>query len=269
MVNLLRTEDAQAFWREIHRSVFQNPYIYIDALTLGLQSEQTNTWVVADDGPIAFIFRYYNTVQLFFCGPSAKLNACAFRIAGFLSQYDFDMISGEAALIRSVSAELKGYRMTEGVIMARRECPTAVSEPFELAAPEDCPEIAALICSDEAIGGHYRAEQLACQLRGRMLHEHCRNLIVRRDGRIAAHFGTYAETKEFAVLGGLITHPDFRGEGLGRALQDALSGMLLKEEKLPLLYCFEETTRNWYARFGWSPITNCAKLEKRKETADA
>ena len=263
MIRQLQNAELPAFLDTVRKDYMQNPYIYIDALTLGLESVQTSAWIVEDVCFLGYVFRYYHSIQLFSCPEPEYADTFADEAAAFLARADYDMISGDAACLRRVNRQLREYKFTEGVIMSLREA-SPKEAGIETAGPSDCDEIAALICSDASIGGHYQTKALSLQLQGRMLHENCRNLVIRKDGRIAAHFGTYAETDEFAILGGLITAPDYRGKGFGATLQAQLASLLLREGKHPLLYCFQKNTQAWYARYGWQPVRRCAKLERIK-----
>lgn len=261
MIRQLTDAEAPAFLDRIRADYLQNPYIFIDTLTLGLDTEQTSAWIVETDRFLGYIFRYYSSIQLFSAREPGCTEQFAAETAAYLSDHCFDMISGSVSCLREIFPHLKGYRMTEGVIMAQHH---AAEQSFgiESAALSDCDEIAELICSDVSIGGHYRKEELSAQLKGRMLHEHCRNLVIRENGRIIAHFATYAETDAFAILGGLITTPTCRGKGCGAALQAQLASTLLQEGKLPLLYCYRPETQAWYERRGWEAVQGCAKLER-------
>ena len=261
MIRQLTEADAPAFLDKVGTDYLQNPYIYIDALTLGLSSEQTSAWVVEDGRFLGYIFRYYNSIQLFSAREPNRTKQFAAETAAFLSDHSFDMISGSDSCLREIVPRLKGYRMTEGVIMAQRQT-AAQSQQIETAALSDCDEIARLICTDASIGGHYQPAALSSQLKGRMLREHCRNLVIRENGAIIAHFGTYAEADRFAILGGLITATAYRGRGCGSALQAALASILLREGKLPLLYCYRSETQAWYERQGWETVQACAKIER-------
>ena len=269
MIRQLKKDDLPRMLDVVQKDILQNPYFWIDSVSFGAQSAKTDIWAVEDTTPLGYIFRYYNSIQLFRCGVSETVEHFAALTADFLSGFDFDMISGEVHSICAINEKLDCYQCAEGVIMQQTELQYIHDCQTIRANPSDCAEIAALICSDVSIGGHYRIEALAAQLRDRMSEEKCRNYIVRVNGEIVAHFGTYAEMENIAILGGLITAPAFRGAGFGTALQAVLANKMLKENKVPLLYCFDRRIQQWYENKGWQSVRRCAKLEKREDQRSA
>ena len=58
--------------------------------------------------------------------------------------------------------------------------------------------------------------------------------------------GTYADVEGLAVLGGLVTAPAARGQGYGKRVLQSLTAQVIKEQKVPVLYCYEQNVMEEY-----------------------
>ncbi len=247
--------------------IFQNVYLYIDILVCGITNDHVKTWIISDNNKINFIlYKYYNSLQVFCV--EKKANANILEVIKNIKENNYEMISGRSDFVANlISNGLSDYSMFEGGIFSRENVNIndgTLQRRCELASKDEMDEIAALICSDNDIGGHYSVELLSKQLVNRMENEGCRNLVYKVNGKIVAHFATYAETSKIGVLGGLITLPEWRGKGIGRLLINELSSILYSNGKKPVLYCYSLKLMQWYASMGWKEITHCAKLERNR-----
>ncbi len=263
MIQKIKQEQQFEILDVLKNAYFQNPYLYIDAVSFGFSGENIQTHILYDNGVIAaVIYKYYNSLQI--C--AVKENVSVSEIAKFIKEHNFDMISGNGTIIKSLEQELKDcYVAHLGSIMVfPKNTKVKQASNASVAQFNDCGEIARLICSDEDIGGHYAPEVLQKQLEERMVHFGCKNTIITENGEIVAHAATYAECSEFAIIGGVITSPKCRGKGYGAEVVSFLTGRLLLENKQPLLYCYEPKTVKWYEKIGWEIRTQCGKLERKK-----
>ena len=246
----------------IKNDIYQNVYLYIDTSTYGFENQDIQTWIVAENEiDTVIVYKYYNSFQLFQISEPSDGNI---KEICFLSeQNQIQMMSGCVNLIRRISNMLPRWEKNEGIIMRAGE--KAAKEDCEIfkASPEECLEIAELICADEGIGGHYSMELLEEQLKDRMLNWNCQNFVLRENGKIVSHMGTYADIDGIAVLGGLVTAPEVRGKGYGKRVLQSLTAQVLKEKKIPVLYCYEQDVMEWYQHLGWIQVYHCAKLERK------
>jgi ribosomal protein S18 acetylase RimI-like enzyme len=63
---------------------------------------------------------------------------------------------------------------------------------------------------------------------------------VRRDGRLAAMAGERMHPPGHAELSGVCTHPDFRGQGLGRRLSAFKTRAILQRGETPFLHAWQD-----------------------------
>ncbi len=83
------------------------------------------------------------------------------------------------------------------------------------------------------------------------------------DGTVVASAQTSAEGREMAVIGGVVTHPAYRGRGYGTLVTAHLCAALLAENKEPFLYYRRDNVpaARAYARIGFVPLADALLAE--------
>jgi len=245
----------------IYDNRYQNVYLYIDSISYGFDLPNIKTWLQMRDGNIiSIIYQYYQSVQLL---QIIELNQeDVIELSEFLHSLDIDMISAQYDLIKAIHLKMNNYNLSMGYLLKYKNRNSVLDSEFEYASITDCKEIAELICSDSSIGGHYEVHALEKQLIDRILNHGCVNLIKRSNGKIIAHAATYAATIDIAVIGGVITNPQYRGTGIASRMVKSLSEKLYHSGVVPVLYCYNDNIINWYERIGWDKVIKCGSLKK-------
>lgn len=174
----------------------------------------------------------------------------------FRETYDF-----EAGYVTELLEKPKDESMSE---TDESDAETQAEFPVEKAGEAELPEIAALICTDEGVGGTYTPEGLAGQLLERQRDGFGRNYFIRQNGRIVCHAGTYAEVDDLAVVSGVITAEDSRGQNLADRVVSKLNKELLAEGKHPCLFYYTKSAARLYAKTGYAAGTGWAKLIRKQ-----
>ena len=174
----------------------------------------------------------------------------------FRETYDF-----EAGYVTELLEKPKDESMSE---TDESDAETQAEFPVEKAGEAELPEIAALICTDEGVGGTYTLEGLAAQLLERQRDGFGRNYFIRQNGRIVCHAGTYAEVDDLAVVSGVITAEDSRGQNLADRVVSKLNKELLAEGKHPCLFYYTKSAARLYAKTGYAAGTGWAKLIRKQ-----
>lgn len=174
----------------------------------------------------------------------------------FRDTYDF-----EAGYVTELLEKPKDESMSE---TDESDAETQAEFPVEKAGEAELPEIAALICTDEGVGGTYTPEGLAAQLLERQRDGFGRNYFIRQNGRIVCHAGTYAEVDDLAVVSGVITAEDSRGQNLADRVVSKLNKELLAEGKHPCLFYYTKSAARLYAKTGYAAGTGWAKLIRKQ-----
>lgn len=253
--------------KELEKDILNNVYMYIDILTYGLDNDFMDVWVCREENEIKqIVLKYYDSFQVYV----AEGEYCYTDILKLILEYQPAMVSGKADIIEklySKSNELsKLYKETYGVVLIQPyvKLDKNIFSP-ELASKNDMEEIAQLICSDEGIGGHYDPVDLRDQLIRRYEDKTGRNYVIRKDGKIVAHYATYAEAPGIAVMGGLIVSQEYRGKGYARLLHSYLANTLITENKKAVLFCHEENALNMYLKLGAEIYSRYGKLTLAKK----
>lgn len=256
-------QDKAALLNYLHRGMADALYMYIDISMEGLDSPVLDVWMdESQSGPGWVVMRYHDSIQLYHA--DAKANPAV--VLPILKQVDPLMVSGPAGIIQSLVSALEPScsAVVEGAVFRFSGSPAVAVDPMvEEAGADDLSEVAALICSNPEIGGHYRQEDLQQQLLERLQAGMGRHKVIRRNGRIVAHYATYAEMEDVAVEGGLITDPAWRGRGFGTKLVEALTAQLAEEGKQIFLFCTDAAIYPFYEQLGMSQCAEYGKVTEK------
>lgn len=236
--------------------IIDNIYLYVDVLVLGLNKDYMKVWI--NDGKKHIdqvVLKYYESFQIF--SKSKSISA----IVQLVEQYKPTMISGEKKLIKDLHSIIKDkYKTSYGYVLEQKSIIDYVSQGnIKVAKLNDMEEVASLICTDKNIGSHYTKENLTQQLSSRLQESMGRNYVIKDGSKIIAHYATYAETENVAVLGGLIVDPEYRGLGYAKLLHTSLSNDLIKEGKRVFLFC-QEYVLNLYLKLGSKVVGKYGKM---------
>lgn len=261
MIRAVNTDKPDII-RELRKNIFGNVYLYIDILIYGIENESIMIWINKRNDEIKqVVLKYYNSFQIY----SVETETDYSEIKTLVLKYKPAMISGQADSIRKLRESVgELYEETYGAILVQPY--TEIKEMIyipKLATIEDIEEIACLIYSDKGIGGHYNLNELITQLKSRLKDKTGRNYIIRQEGKIVAHYATYAEAPEVAVMGGLIVSPKCRLKGYARFLHCYLSNILIGEERKAILFCHQDL-KEMYLKFGAAIHGEYGKLTLKK-----
>ena len=260
MIRIAEEKDKNLILNILRKNIIDNIYLYIDIFVFGLDKEYMRVWVNEEQKNInQIILKYYDSFQIY-----SKNNSFE-AIIDLILDHKPSMISGSENVIREIHEELSSYyNASYGVVLEQEKIKMCENNNVPtLAILEDMEEIAELICIDKGIGGHYTAEILKEQLSSRFQEKMGRNYIIKIEDKIVAHYGTYAEISDVAVMGGLIVHPSYRGQGYAKILHTYLSNILIDEEKRVFLFCQEDVLKMYLSlgskirgRYGKLTINN-------------
>lgn len=263
-MNRATNADKADILEKLKINIMDNIYLYIDILMYGFDNEFSSVWIQRDQGDVKYIvLKYYDSFQLYAAEGAFDYS----KIVALIMEHRPSMISGQADLICSISSAVKElYNETYGVVLSQpytgiKYADLVPEKPNE----EDLAEVARLVCSDEGIGGHYKPLDLMEQFKRRLSDKTGRNYVIRKEDRIVAHYATYAETTDIAVMSGLIVAPVYRGNGYARLLHCFLSDLLISENKAAILFCHEKDVLKMYLKLGATVHGAYGKLSIKKQ----
>lgn len=240
-------------------------YSYIDLKKYGIGNPNLELYVDRGaEGIRCVLTKYFSGVNVFSLAEDLNTEAAVRK----LRELAPSMINAPEGTIRKLLPAFASDYVYEGGFVTQIHQVQAPSEEefpeVEEAKEEELLEVSHLICSDEGLGGTYEPESFAVQLVERRRDGFGRNLCIRRGGKIICHAGTYAEVEDLAVISGVITEADSRGQNLAYRVVSKLSRQLLDEGKLPCLFYFTESAARLYEKVGFEPGTLWAKLIRKQ-----
>lgn len=278
MFTRLKAEETDEVLEYFSRDRKNCLYSYIDLKKYGLEHPKLAVYVDRWEGTgqegrrggiRCVLTKYYDGVNVFSQGDALDGAGTAYMLKTLAPA----MINAPASTIRMLlpfleaSAENTVYEREEGYVTEIRRVGAETGTVFpdvEEVPEEDLAEAACLICTDEGLGGTYTVEGLAAQLLERRRDGFGRNLCIRRNGKMVCHAGTYAEVEDLAVISGVITAEDSRGQNLAYRVVSKLSMDLLAEGKLPCLFYYTKSAARLYEKVGFEPGTPWAKLIRKQ-----
>lgn len=158
----------------------------------------------------------------------------------------------------AIPAGLRAARIATGVQMvATRPVSAGSVDGIEVLTDADAPEMLALATLTEP--GPFLART----------HHMGRFLGIRRGGRLAAMAGERLRFPGHTEVSGVCTHPDFRGQGLGRRLSAAVTEHIQERGDLAFLHAWSSNVAaiSLYRRLGFElrAVVNVAVLERAPE----
>ena len=253
--------DKKEILELLQNVIIENVYLYIDVLNENIESESVAVWLQRAEGKITqIVLQYHGSFQIYSQADQSDYTG----ILNLINDINPSMISAETSIIRNLYKDLSFmYKETYGRVLKQpyvKDLPSNVG--VEFANADNMLEIAELICSDKGIGEHYEPHDLQMQFIQRLADGNGRNLIIKQDDKIVAHYATYAEAPGIAVMGGLIVLPEYRGKGYARYLHSYLANMLIEENMTPVLFCHDEVVLSMYKKLKVIDCSGYGKLTK-------
>jgi hypothetical protein len=140
-------------------------------------------------------------------------------------------ISGPANMIRELHNNVDHmFEAQYGVIVLDNNYrELKLFSRIEPATADDAKEIAVLMYSDKVFSTGYCIDVLTKQIYDRLNSGFGRSFIIRDNGRIVAHIGTFAEIDDIAVVSGLIVDEKYKKSFYGITLYEYIKKVLRAE----------------------------------------
>lgn len=230
-------------------------YLYIDLVECGTQKDGVGLWVSFDESDAirAVMYRYYDTLHLYSRGAVPVDEALS-----LIGELDPKVITGDMENIAALRERLDAgrYAYEESYIITAEKYMDGKSDLDVTEAGEaDVPEIAALMMKAEIYYTVYTYESLCEQLYARVRDGFGHLYAMRTpEGRLVATNATNAETADMAVISGLVTDPEMRGRGLGRAITASTWNVVKRAGKqgIAFLGADNENTLSLHRKMGYT-----------------
>lgn len=237
-------------------------YIYIDLKKYGLNNKNFNAWIQYDQNSniTAIVTEYFKGIQIY----SKEVNLDAKEIADFVLEKDPPVTLGMKEVIDELRKYMPGYEEELGNVGQLKQLKYNPNPNAYSASLDELEEIVKILAEDEGIGKPYGFESLYKQYKERKEEKFGRNFILRDKEKkdIICHAGTYAELPELAVIGGVITSPNYRGKGFSKETLASICSELLSEGKDIFSFYYIPSATKMHNGVGFEKIGDWAKLIK-------
>lgn len=235
LVEVKTKETAERLLDELKKDIPNCVYFYMDLKKYGLSNPNIRFWMDKEPGSdrnvrIA-IMRYHDGLQMYSKGEDWDTQ----EIRSFIIEQNVTRISGTESVIRRLEP-LLAERYTEasyGVIFRETKeqiYVTAAQKYGEFAGMEDIPEIVELLLGTKEFGEQYSRRELTQQLQERFRTNMGRSFVIRDQGKIIAHTGTFAEVDQIAVASGLVIAEGYQGTDCFELLNREFSTLMCIDE---------------------------------------
>jgi hypothetical protein len=249
-----RGELAALLAREPGYSVFLGNNLEM----FGLKNDAVRFWGVFTRGRISGAVMVVERRLALYAPPDGDLAALG-RLASDLNP---EFVMGRADLVEAVLAQLPSVPVAQRedhifAELARSDYhgdfPIEPGVTVRRAGQGDIHTLTQLYTGAEGFE-QMAAEQVARTIRGRIIS--LRTYLAQVEGQAVAGASSSAETRAAAMVGGVWTAPAWRSRGLSTAVVAALSGELLREERVPYLFYRVDNVpaERVYARIGYRPV---------------
>ncbi len=139
----------------------------------------------------------------------------------------------------------------------------AVYCPYEIhkdPSDSDFKEIAKLISDNDDIGSGMKCRDIEERLRSRYLLNFSRDYFCVDKDKVIAHAGTYAESDDTCVIGGVIVHPQYRGRHIASNIVQQLCFDLMLEGKTVYLMVHTDEAMHIYKKIGFEEYSPWASF---------
>ena len=188
-----------------------------------------------------------DTVQV--CSDNLNDIQCQ-ELAKFIKANSIRMVNGPSNSLKKLHEALNYGVLKNGFLFQLGCFEVEGASKIERATKEqEFKDIAKLVCeANSSNTSYYGLQQFFNQIFRRYLDGYCRNVVVKNNNKIIGHVATYAENKEYGVIGGLAVDQAFRGRGIAKSLISFITKELSQEKKKVFAFCYNEALEGFYRK---------------------
>lgn len=238
-------------------------YLYLNLKKLAFQHEQVKVWADIDSMNEIHLLglSYYDCLHLY----SRDNQFCKTELSEkILSKIKPRVMFMPEEMMAALADDLTGtYNCNYSTLMSIDKKVEMNTEEVTFAQLEDMGEIARLITSDKYFANTYNKENLEKQMIERFQNGFSRHSIIKKDGKIIAHYATLAEADDLAVAGLFVVDDNYRGKGYGKKVAAHLFNSLVDENKTAVLFPINEVSFQLHLGLGHKINGSIAKLIRK------
>ena len=206
------------------------PYLYVNLIKYGLGTNNVETWVDYQTSDIikAVYLVYYDCIHIF-TKETKSYNISNF--INFIREKKHNVIITQEIIGDRLSPVLQENYWIEKNHVVDMSSVGLIDKKYhgEIAEKKDIVEIADLLIADSEFSNVYERQRLIDQLIERFEDGFSRYFVIKKDNKIIAAYNTSGEVPGFAIVNGLIVHPQYRHKGYASEIVNFACNTLEKE----------------------------------------
>ena len=217
----------------------------------GFEKDFQNVWLCNDgsNNTLAIIMKHFSNLYIYCEGSVLDIE----ELGSFVSFIKPEIILGKTDILSGVSSFVEEMYLETSTHMVLKTNKMLKPCPMvEKARLDDCKELAALIFSiPDFARFYYSSEEIERGIRRRMEMGICRDFVFRKNGIIVSQAYTTIESTKYATIGGVVTRNEYRNQGLASLVVSCICDDILKDNKIPNLFCNNKNAARVYERLGF------------------
>lgn len=252
----------------IYEQRLKNFYLYMDLLSCGCEEDGLGLWVKEKNKDILFvIYQYNDCIHLY--GHMSEMDK---EVVAKVFELKPGVISGPTEIINAIYKECDVSKWDfehNYVVTADKKMEYTIGNNMIIKKANDSEiaEIAKIMMKSDVYSRVSTYESLCHSMLNRNKQGFGRVFVLIDEDIIVASNATNAETKDMAVIGGLITDPEKRGKGYGQIITAYTWNLIRDEGKVGLGHILEDNVNSikLHTKMGYSFIGKNARIIRKKE----
>jgi predicted GNAT family acetyltransferase len=227
----------------------------------GFEKDFQACWLQLDDNSyktIAVILKHFNNLYIY--GDGYMFNNEELGV--FAAFTGADIISGKMEILSDMALYLDEMVLEPSTHMVFRDETIFVKcTDVQKACPEDCAELSELIYSIPEFSRFYHSRmEIEQGIKRRMELGICRYFVLKKDGLVISQAYTTIESANYATIGGVVTRPEYRKQGMASLVVSCISRDILDSKKTPNLFYSNDEAGRVYSKLGFEATGDYAML---------
>ncbi|MEG0238746.1 GNAT family N-acetyltransferase [Anaerorhabdus sp.] len=251
MIRLCSDLDRSKVLEYLNKDRALNLFFIGDINNYGFENDFQKIFIDEDGETIQTVYLvYYENLLI----SSYTKNIDQDFVKQLMEDYKIENINGEQSLIDTL--DLSQCDNDDCYFCKMIKNPVSLDESVEVAKVEDVPEIIEIIKTVF----HQDSPRMASSIEDKT----GRTYFIKVDGKIVSVASSTAETDGLAMIVGVATLDEFRGQGYASKVVEKLCSDLLMEDKIPCLFYNNPAAGKIYHRIGFEDIGRWALRRNRK-----
>lgn len=229
LTRVRRPEEIEEIVKYIGNNYKATPYLYVNTIKYGLGTDNVFTWIDRnDENKIEGVYLLYYDCIHFYTNDIAGYPVE--RLIEFIRSTDHRVLMLQGGIGDRIDDEFNTYYSERNHVIDMDKVGLEDKQyQSEIAQREDIAEIVDLLMADPEYVNVYDRKVLSDQMLDRFDGGFSRYFVVKMDGKVVATCSTYGEVPGFALVGGVIVHPDYRRRGFAGDVENFACHVLAKE----------------------------------------